>query len=359
MTGCVFLVAGGTGGHVFPALALADALAQKEVRCVFIGDKRTKNLYERNQRDVQLITAATIGPGLFGKLRAVFFIIAGIIESLDVLREEKPDVVVGFGGYPSFPMVFAAQILGIPTLLHEQNAVLGRANRMLLKRAKKLALSFNVVKNILPQYMSKAVMTGNPIRSVFTQGALPYPSLAGELHIAITGGSQGSAFFNQVIPNAIALLPQELRDRLRITQQVRAEAMEQVRLAYGTMGVKAVLAPFFDDMIAFFRSAHLVIGRAGAGTVAEIMAVGRPALFVPLAISLDGDQAQNAAQLVRQNAAWVLTEKEATPEKLAAHLAQLLLHPQLLANAASAAAQCGRPQAAFALADLVVSCQKG
>ena len=141
----VFLVAGGTGGHVFPAMALADALAARDVQCIFIGDKRTKNLYERNNRPMHVLTAATFGAGLWGKLRGAFLIAAGLIESLDTLREERPDAVVGFGGYPSFPMVFAAQLLGIPTLVHEQNAVLGRANRVLSKRAKTVALSFDTV----------------------------------------------------------------------------------------------------------------------------------------------------------------------------------------------------------------------
>ncbi len=355
----VFLVAGGTGGHVFPAMALADVLVTRDVQCIFIGDKRTKNLYERNNRPVQIVTAATFGSGIWGKLRGAVMIVAGLIESLDILREEQPDAVVGFGGYPSFPMVFAAQILGIPTLVHEQNAVFGRANRVLSKRAKHVALSFAKVNNIPAESAKKCTVTGNPIRKVFAQGALPYPSLSGDLHIAITAGSQGSAFFNRVLPEAIARLPVVLRDRLHITHQVRAEDIKAVTLAYAASEVRVSLAPFFDDMIAFFRPAHLVIARAGASTVAEVTAVGRPALFIPLAISLDGDQAQNAAYLVSQGAAWVLREDEATPETLAAHLAQLLSHPDLMAQTAAKAAACSNPHAAEALADLVIIAQKG
>lgn len=350
----VMLVAGGTGGHVFPAIALADSLIQKNIRCVFIGDKRTEDLYLRNNRKVHRITAATFGAGIFNKIKAVVMIFAGLIESFDILREEKPDVVVGFGGYPSFPTILAAQILRIPTVLHEQNSVLGRANRALLRRASWLALSFENTKFVTTQSLSKATVTGNPVRSVFTNNLFPYPSLNQNLHLTIIGGSQGSRFFNDIIPAAIALLPDSIRSYLNVTQQVRAQDLDTVRLAYAKIGVRAVLAPFFDDMPALYRDAHLLICRAGASTVAEITAVGRPALFIPLAASLDGDQAQNAAALVANNAGWVITEDEATPERLAAHLAQLLGHPDLLKQAAIAATAMGRIDAADQLANLVL-----
>jgi UDP-N-acetylglucosamine--N-acetylmuramyl-(pentapeptide) pyrophosphoryl-undecaprenol N-acetylglucosamine transferase len=354
----VMLVAGGTGGHVFPALALAEALKSRNAACIFVGDKRTKDLYARNNREVHLITAATFGTGIYKKLRGLFLIAAGLIESLDLLREEKPDVVVGFGGYPSFPTVFAAQIIGIPTVIHEQNAILGRANRVLLRLAKVLAVSFTSVQNIPAAHAAKAVYTGNPIRAVFTESAVDYPDWGGKVRLCITGGSQGSKIFTQLVPQAVELMRPDLRARLAITQQVRVEDMEQVEKAYELLGVRAELAPFFDDMKNFFGRAHLVVCRAGASTVAEITAMGRPALFIPLAISLDGDQAKNAEQLVAQGAAWVMAEKDATPATLAGLLEGLLSDPAGLEKAALAATKAGRPQAADDLADLVLRRRK-
>jgi UDP-N-acetylglucosamine--N-acetylmuramyl-(pentapeptide) pyrophosphoryl-undecaprenol N-acetylglucosamine transferase len=354
----IMLVAGGTGGHVFPALALSDALSAKGAACVFVGDKRTADLYTRNNRKVYLITVATFGAGIYKKLRGLFLIIAGLIESLDILREEKPNLVIGFGGYPSFPTVFAAQILGIPTFLHEQNAILGRANRVLLRLAKVLAISFTSIKSVPVKWNSKMVYTGNPIRAVFTENVIEYPDWGGKIRLAITGGSQGSKIFTKLVPQAIEMMHPDLRARLSVMQQVRAEDMEEVTAAYARMGVRAELAPFFDDMKSFFGRAHLVICRAGASTVAEITAMGRPALFIPLAISLDGDQAQNAAQLVTGGAAWVLTEKDANPATLSGLLEGLLSNPATLEGAAKAATKIGRPQAADDLADLILRYRK-
>ncbi len=350
----IMLVAGGTGGHVFPALALADALITKGAICTFVGDKRTADLYARNNRKAHLITAATFGSGILKKMKTAFLIVAGLIESLDVLREEKPDVVIGFGGYPSFPTVFAAQILGIPTFLHEQNAILGRANRVLVRLAKILAVSFTSVKSVPPRWASKVIYTGNPIRTIFTENVIEYPDWGGKIRLAITGGSQGSKIFTKLIPQAIEMMHPDLRNKLFVMQQVRAEDMEEVAGAYARMGIRCELAPFFDDMKSFFGRAHLVICRAGASTVAEITAMGRPALFVPLAISLDGDQAQNAAQLVAGGAAWVLAEKDANPATVSGLLEGLLSNPATLEGAAKAATKIGRPQAADDLADLIL-----
>jgi UDP-N-acetylglucosamine--N-acetylmuramyl-(pentapeptide) pyrophosphoryl-undecaprenol N-acetylglucosamine transferase len=349
----IMLVAGGTGGHVFPAIALGDALVAKGAGCIFVGDKRTEYIYQRNNKPMQKITAATLGRGIFGKIKAALMIVIGLVESLDMLREEKPDVVVGFGGYPSFPTVFAAQILGIPTVLHEQNAVFGRANRMLARLAKLILVSFEHVLFLKPEWSGKAAYVGNPVRSNFVPH--PYPNPGGPLYLVVTGGSMGSTLFTTIVPAAVGMLPDVIRARLHVIQQVRNEDLAQVSRAYDQMGVEATVAPFFDDMVLHYRAAHVVIARAGASTVAELTAIGRPAIFIPLAISLDGDQARNAAQLVANEAAWVFHESELSADRLAGHLAQLLMHPQLLQQAAKRCVEMGRPTAANDAANLILN----
>lgn len=348
----VMLVAGGTGGHVFPAIALSEVLETKNVECLFVGDKRTDYIYQKQNKKVKIITAATFKRGFIGKIKTVLSIVVGIIQSFDHLREEKPDIVVGFGGYPSFPTVFAAQILGIPTVLHEQNAVFGRANRMLARLAKLILVSFEHVLFLKPEWSGKAAYVGNPVRSNFVPH--PYPNLGGPLYLVVTGGSMGSALFTTIVPSAVAQLPDVIRARLRVIQQVRTEDLVKVSQTYDQLGVEAMVAPFFDDMVSHYRRAHLVIARAGASTVAELTAIGRPAIFVPLAISLDGDQARNAAHLVSNQAAWVFSENELTADRLGGHLAQLLMHPELLQQAAVRSIESGRPTAAEDAANLII-----
>ncbi|MDB5478385.1 MAG: UDP-N-acetylglucosamine--N-acetylmuramyl-(pentapeptide) pyrophosphoryl-undecaprenol, partial [Alphaproteobacteria bacterium] len=283
-------------------------------------------------------------------------IVKGLIESVELIREYGPVCVVGFGGYPSFPTVKAAQWLKITTILHEQNAVFGRANRRLSKLAKRIAVSFKETKSIPLEDKKKVSVTGNPIRKLFLDAATPFqaPAPGQNVHILAFAGSQGSTLFSDVLPEAIRNLPEALRKHITICQQARAEDVARVSQVYGELGVKAKVQPFFIDMLEQYKRAHLVISRAGASTITEIMVMGRPALFVPLAASLDGDQAQNAHQLVSHQAGWMLEEKNFTADELATKLKEILGNPAALEKAATAALSFSRPRATSVLADLIM-----
>lgn len=355
MSDTILLVAGGTGGHVFPALALGEVLAARGYNVEAVTDRRAAGYYKNAPFKPNVITSSAIKSGLWGRAWSLFKIGAGIIESLDILRELSPKAVIGFGGYPSFPTLFAAQLLKIPTILHEQNAVFGRANRAVAKKAKQIGLSFaNTIH--LPENGNTTV-TGNPIRAAFRAAEIPYNAPQGDapFHLLVFGGSQGSRIFNEILPAAFALLSPPLRARLDIVQQVRDEAKTELVRAYDGLGLKARLQGFFDDMPMLHNWSHLTIGRAGASTVAEITNAGRPSILVPLAISLDGDQARNALNLQEKGAAWVLREAELTPQALADRLTELMQQPALLQNAAIAAKTLGMPDAAERLADLVTA----
>jgi UDP-N-acetylglucosamine--N-acetylmuramyl-(pentapeptide) pyrophosphoryl-undecaprenol N-acetylglucosamine transferase len=354
MTDTVVLVAGGTGGHVFPALALGETIRARGLKTEFIGDDRTETYYKKNNITAHIHAAGRMKPGILGKIGTVFGIGIGILQALDLYRETRPRAVVGFGGYPSFPAVFAAQILGIPTFLHEQNAVFGRANRMLAGRAKKIALSFADTALVPDAVQNKTHHTGNPIRGEILNQDYAYVPSSGDFHLFSFGGSQGSRIFS-ILPHAIALLEPELRARLIIVQQCRPEDMDMVATAYNKIAVTARLESYFGgDMPALYKWAHLMLVRAGASTVAEVALAGRPAIFVPLAASLDGDQAQNAAQMENEGAAEILAEKDFTPENIAARLSFMMRNPQHLAEAAAASQKLGRPDASDRLADLVL-----
>lgn len=353
MSGTIILVAGGTGGHVFPALALGDVLRQRGLKTEFIGDDRTETYYAKNKITAHIHVAGRTKPGIMGKAAAVFSIGVGILQALDLYRETRPRAVVGFGGYPSFPAVFAAQILGIPTFLHEQNAVFGRANRMLARRAKNVALSFVDTALVPEAVVPRTVCTGNPIRGALSAGLPSYVPSNGDFRILVFGGSQGSRVFTH-LPAAIEKMDPVDRKRLIITQQCRAEDRDMVATAYNRIGVTARLDTFFDDMPALYAQAHLILARAGASTVAEITAAGRPALFVPLAASLDGDQARNAAHMADAGAAWIMSERDFTPDNIAAKLADMMRDAGALAVVADKAKKLGRPRAADDLADIVL-----
>lgn len=356
-TKTIFLVAGGTAGHVFPALALAEELLGQGFEVVCLTDRRGEKFFRHTNLVPYLIQSSAWAGDWQGKLRAGLKIVQGMIQSFELLREFSPVAVVGFGGYPSFPTVKAAQLLKLPTILHEQNAVYGRANRQLSDKALAIATSFQDTKLLPDQYRSKTVYTGNPLRSVFTETIRPYkkPGAEKSINLLIFGGSQGSALFSNVIPEAIAALPDNLKSRLNIVQQTRFEDIDKVKHAYEQMGVAAQVQAFFSGMLKLYQKAHLVISRAGASTVAEITALGRPAIFIPLAVSLDGDQAQNAAGIVANGGGWIMTEQELNGPALSEKLSELLGNPQLLEQAANAAATLGKPDAASRLADLITN----
>jgi UDP-N-acetylglucosamine--N-acetylmuramyl-(pentapeptide) pyrophosphoryl-undecaprenol N-acetylglucosamine transferase len=280
----------------------------------------------------------------------------GIAAAFKLLGEVKPGAVLGFGGYPAFPPLVAARLRRVPTALHEQNAVLGRANRMLAKRVTAIATSFEHTKFLEGPALARARFTGNPVRDVVIEWAAQgyhAPVRAGPFSLLVFGGSQGARFFSDVLPPALSLLPGELRVGLFVVQQCREEDLARVEAAYQAVGVRAHLATFFANLPEEMAKAHLVIGRAGASTIAELTVMGRPSILVPLPHSIDNDQLQNATRLAESGGAWCIEQKELTPERLANALGRLLGSPHQLAEAAAAAKRQGRPDAVARLADLV------
>ena len=353
------LAAGGTGGHLFPAQALAEELGRRAIAVELATDTRGDR-YGTGfpARKVHQIASATISgrsPGTIAKTGIT--LTRGIAAAYKLMGQSRPAVVVGYGGYPSFPPVLAARMRGIPTLLHEQNAVLGRANRMLAKRVTAIATSFPVAAMLEGELAAKARFTGNPVRAaVMAVAGMPYASArpGGALHLLVFGGSQGARFFADSVPPAIALLGEDLRARLVITQQARPEDVERVRAAYAACRISAEIAPFFQDLPARMAATHLVIGRAGGSSVAELGVIGRPSILVPLPHAVDNDQLKNATTLSLAGGAWLIEQRDLTPERLADEIARLASEPHRLVAAATAAKAVGRPDAVEHLADLVI-----
>lgn len=361
--GPIILAAGGTGGHMFPAEALARTLNARGHRVILVTDRRGK-AFGNNLPDVQVerIRAATAAPGILAKLRMVVELVLGTAQARSLLRDLKPALVVGFGGYPSLPTVFAAQSAGIPTLLHEQNAVLGRANRLLAGKARMICTSFPQVAGLPATDGRRILRTGNPVRPdilALRDAPFPTPIPGGSFNLLITGGSQGAAIFGEVLPRAVEMLPEDLRYRLKIVQQAREENIEAARTAYAQMGVEAELATFFRDMPARLAACHMMIARSGAGTVAELSVVGRPSLLVPYQYAMDDHQTANARSLAEAGGAWILPQPEFTPVTVAEKLRAFLADPSQLTGAAKAAAAWAIPDAADRLADAVEGLVKG
>lgn len=357
----IVLAAGGTGGHIFPAEALAEALIRMGERVVLVTDKRFANFKTGvfSELEVRTIHAGSpAGGGLHKKIIGAAGLTVGIFQAGSVLRKLKPKAVVGFGGYPSFPTVFAASGQGIPTLIHEQNSVLGRANRMLAGRVDVIATSFPATLMLAERDAAKVVMTGNPVRAaVRALKDIPYSTIPqdGKMHILVTGGSQGASVFSEVMPAAIAMLPANLRERVRIDQQCRgAEELAKTRAAYAELNVNADLSTFFVDVPARLAASHLVIARSGASTVSELSVAGRPGILVPLPTSMDNHQYYNANAFEEVGGGWVMAQDGFTPASLSARLESFLTAPATLAKAAENAKKLGAPDAAEKLAKLVV-----
>jgi UDP-N-acetylglucosamine--N-acetylmuramyl-(pentapeptide) pyrophosphoryl-undecaprenol N-acetylglucosamine transferase len=353
----VLLAAGGTGGHLFPAQALAEELQRRGVAVDLATDMRGDR-YGTGfpARSVHRLPSATLGSkSPVAVARTAVLLGRGLIAAFKLLGEIKPAVVVGFGGYPTFAPLKAAKLRGIPTLLHEQNAVLGRANKMLARGVTGIATSFAATKYLSPELASKARLTGNPVRTAVIEAARrPYyrPQADGRLSLLVFGGSQGARFFSEAVPPALALLPMEMRHRLEVVQQARAEDAEAVAAAYRASGINADVSHFFADLPERMARAQLVVARSGASTVAELTVVGRPAILVPLPHALDNDQLQNAGRLAESGAAWCIEQKDLSPQRLAQDIARLLGDAHALAEAAEAAKKLGRPDAVGRLADL-------
>ena len=355
----ILVAAGGTGGHLFPAQALSDVLARRGLPVELITDERALRYgAEFPARKIHHVTAGTpTGGGLFTRGKAIVKLLRGTQAARGIVRAVKPRAVIGFGGYPTVPPVLAATQLGVPTILHEQNAVMGRANRFLARRVQAVAKGFDNLAIANPAIARKAKLIGNPVRpSVIAAAALPYPDFAGGLlHILVTGGSQGARIMSDVVPAAVALLAPLERARLSIVQQARGEDEARVRAAYDALGLVTEVRPFFADLPAQIARAHLVIARAGASTVSELAVIGRPSILVPFPHALDQDQAANAALLATTGAALVVKQPAFTPEWLADALRLALVDREGLQARAHAAKAAGIADAAERLADLVES----
>jgi len=355
----IMLAAGGTGGHLFPAEALSHALHAKGMRVVLMTDTRAAE-YAGNfpAEAVHAVPAATpSGRSPLQKAMALFHIAKGTLAARRIIRRVRPDVVVGFGGYPTVPPVLGASFAGVRTLIHEQNAVIGRANRFLAGRADVIATGFAQVGGLSPAQQGKCRHVGNPVRpAVIEAAARDYDGPGeGKIRLLVFGGSQGARIMADIVPPAIQLLSEAERARLTVVQQARAEDDERVRGIYEKLGVRATIAPFFKDLPAQMAAAHLVVARSGASTVAELTVIGRPAILVPLPGSLDQDQAANAAFLEGAGGAICILQPEFTPRRLASELSQLIAQPAHLTSMAANAKSAGIPDAADRLADLVIA----
>lgn len=350
------LMAGGTGGHLFPAMALAQELARRGHTVELMTDHRVESYgADFPASAIHVVPSAT--PSLSNPIKFIaggVRILRGIAVAFGKLRNSRPDCVIGFGGYPTFPPFVAASLLGIPGILHEQNAVMGRANRALGRFADVLAMSFARTRFADGQNLEK-VVTGNPVRDrVRAVSATPYPALdaAGPIRIVVFGGSQGAKALSDIVPSAIAAIPETLRHRLHIVQQCRAEDLDRVAEIYRQAKVNVELAAFFTDLPERMARSHLVIGRSGASTIAELTVLGRPAILVPLPGAIDADQKNNAMVVDAAGGGWIVEQATLTPQTLASRLATLLSDPITLTKAADAARSLGQPRAVEKLADL-------
>ncbi|WP_108658954.1 undecaprenyldiphospho-muramoylpentapeptide beta-N-acetylglucosaminyltransferase [Acuticoccus kandeliae] len=345
------LAAGGTGGHLFPAQALASALVRRGHAVVLVTDARAKTLVaDFPAESVHFIAADTLrgrDPVSFAKM--AFANAAGLMRALQVIRATKPDVAVGFGGYPTLPPLTAARLMKVPAIVHEANAVIGRANKSLARHAH-VATSFPEVKGLSGALSVTHV--GIPVRDAVRAAVSPYEPAGERFRLLVFGGSQGARAMSDLLPPAVAKLFEADRARLDIVQQCRPEDIERTRAAYDALGVKAELAPFFADMPARIANAHLVIARSGASTVAELSIIGRPSLLVPLPGAIDQDQAANASALAALGGAKRLDQGILSPDRLAQEIALAMKEPESLAKAAEAARALAKPDAAERLADL-------
>lgn len=353
------LAAGGTGGHLTPAFALAQELDRRGHHVALITDARGHAIPGKpGFLPAHVLPAGRFGQNPLGWPAAISAVIEGRAMARRLYDSFQPTAVVGFGGYPALPALLAASNAAIATVIHEQNAVLGRVNRLLAGRVDAIATAFPQVGRLSAKHSRKVHLVGNPVRAeVLALREEPFPPFTedGLLRVLVTGGSQGARILSDVVPDGLALLPPALRSRLQVTQQCRPEDLPGVRERYARHDIPADLASFFEDMAARLADAHLFIGRAGASTLAELTAVGRPAILVPLPIATDDHQAANVREIVKAGGARAIRQQNFTPAELAKQIQALAQHPETLANAAHAAWNCGRPKAASDLADLVES----
>jgi len=355
----ILLAAGGTGGHLFPAEALGVELIRRGYRVRLATDARAlrySGLFSKDNIDV--VPSETVrGRTPWSLARTAMMLGYGTMVAANLVRRLKPAAVVGFGGYPTVPPLLAARLLGVPSLIHDANAVLGRANRFLSSRVNAIATSLPGVLDRDPSLAAKTTTVGTPMRpAILAAAASAYasPEPGGPLRLLVVGGSQGARVMSDIVPGAIERLEPSLWNRLTLTQQVREEDMARVRAVYDRLKINAELAPFFSDLPARLAASHLVVTRSGAGTVAELAAIGRPSILVPLPGAIDQDQFANAGVLVQAGGGLRIAQTEFTPDRLATEISALAAEPSRLTAMAAGARSVGRLDAAERLADLVV-----
>ncbi|MEM8979299.1 MAG: undecaprenyldiphospho-muramoylpentapeptide beta-N-acetylglucosaminyltransferase [Pseudomonadota bacterium] len=347
------IAAGGTAGHMFPAQSLAEAWLAQGGRVTLSTDARGARYTSGFPKAVKIdvLSSATFARGgLLAKLLVPFKILAGTLGARSRFRADRPAIVVGFGGYPSIPAMAAARLMGLPRILHEQNGVLGRTNQLFVRHVSMVACG--TWPTALPDGVPHE-FTGNPVRqSIRDVAGAAYPSMEGSLRVVVFGGSQGSTIVSDSAAEALGALPTDLREKLRVTHQARDADQEKARAIYEKAGVSAEVTDFISDMDQQLKEAHLVVCRSGASSVADVSAVGRPAIFIPLAIAIRDEQTANAEAMHQAGAALVIQERDLTPEGLASEVAKILQDPAKAAQMAAAAKSCGRPDATQALLDI-------
>jgi UDP-N-acetylglucosamine--N-acetylmuramyl-(pentapeptide) pyrophosphoryl-undecaprenol N-acetylglucosamine transferase len=359
MARTILLCAGGTGGHLFPAEAVASVLEERGWRVELATDRRARDYGgDFPASAIHIVPSATpAGRGIVGKMGAAVKLCWGFLRALALVGRMRPAAAAGFGGYPTVPPILAGKFLGVPTIIHDQNAVLGRANKLLARYAKRIATASRVL--VLPQKLAaKVELTGNPVRPAVRDAAktaYQAPEPEGPIRLLVFGGSQGARFLSEIVPKAVAKLRPDLLGRLTIVQQCRPEDLGEVESLYRGLGVEAECATFFANLPAIMARSHLVISRSGATTVSELGVIGRPAILVPLPGAIDQDQRANAETLGAVGGAWVYEEKTLGVRQLAAEMTDLFDHPEKLAGAAAAASGTAVADGAERLADLIES----
>lgn len=355
----IAVTSGGTGGHMFPAVALSRSLVRRGAEVLFFTDARAARYTEGVEgiKTIILPAGGIAGKGIKGRLMGAARLGLGTLKARRIIKKTKPSAVIGFGGYASIPATMSAKWLGIPYAIHEQNAVLGRANRLVANQAQRIATSFAKVTMIAPADEHKVIWTGNPVRAeVAALAGVDYtpPTVDGPVRLLVTGGSQGARVLSEILPTALVNLPEDLRKRLVVTQQAREEDIGAVRKTYDGSQIDVTLAPFINDIPDRLRDCHLVIARSGASTVAELTAAGRPGFLIPLPHAIDDHQRFNAQQIEDAGGAWMMPQDRFSSENVTERLAKLLTNPAALSRAAKAAKSSGRANAAERLADMVL-----
>ncbi len=342
-----------------PASALASDLLGRGYRTELITDKRGKSFSSMFKGlPIHVVKSGTAGAGIMGKVKGALNLGLGILHALKLVKSLKPDLVIGFGGYPSVPAVLAAQKLDIPTIIHEQNAILGKANKFLAPNAERIALSMPAISGLDGDEKYRSVITGNPVRpEISALYDIKYEALSddGDMHILVMGGSLGASVFSEIVPKALSDLPDELKKRIKIVQQCREADIKSAQEIYENAGIDAVLSTFFDDVAGELKQAHLVIARSGASTVAEVSIAGKPAIYVPYPHHKDQQQKKNAYAIADKGGAWVMNESDFTADALLEKIEYFLQNPNSLPAAALNAKSCAKPDAAKKLGNLITA----